>query len=42
MRPLTNGIPKPMINVKGKPMLHHQVDALKYAGVENIYISVGY
>lgn len=42
LRPLTNGIPKPMINVKGKPMLHHQIDALKYSGVENIYISVGY
>ena len=42
LRPLTNNIPKPMINVNGKPMLHHQIDALKNAGVENVYISVSY
>lgn len=42
LRPLTNNIPKPMIDVNGKPMLHHQIEALRYAGVKDIYISVSY
>ena len=42
LRPLTNNIPKPMIDVNGKPMLHHQIESLRFAGVKEIYISVAY
>lgn len=42
LRPLTSSIPKPLVDVRGKPMLRHQIDALKNAGVVDIYVSVGY
>ena len=42
MRALTNELPKPMIEVRGKPILHHIVDGLKAAGVTEILIVVGY
>src|ERR1043165_2287841 len=42
MRELTNDLPKPMIAVRGKPILRHIVDGLKAAGVTHFLIIVGY
>jgi dTDP-glucose pyrophosphorylase len=42
MRELTNDIPKPMIEVRGKPVLQHIVQGLRDAGVRRFLIIVGY
>jgi len=42
MRELTNEIPKPMIEVRGKPVLQHIVEGLRDAGVRRFIIIVGY
>ena len=42
MRELTNELPKPMISVRGKPILLHIVEGLRAAGVSHIQIVVGW
>src|SRR5690349_16129587 len=42
MRELTNDLPKPMIPVRGKPILQYIVEGLRDAGVEEFLIVVGY
>ena len=42
MRELTNDLPKPMIAVRGQPILRHIVDGLKASGVTHFQIIVGY
>ena len=42
MRELTADLPKPMIKVRGKPVLLHIVEGLHAAGVKNFLIIVGY
>ena len=42
MRELTADFPKPMINVRGKPVLQHIVEGLRDAGVRRFEIIVGY
>jgi dTDP-glucose pyrophosphorylase len=42
MRELTAEIPKPMIEVRGKPVLQHIVEGLRDAGVREFLIIVGY
>lgn len=42
MRDLTNELPKPMIAVRGKPILQHIIEGLRAAGVEEILIIVGW
>jgi UDP-N-acetylglucosamine diphosphorylase / glucose-1-phosphate thymidylyltransferase / UDP-N-acetylgalactosamine diphosphorylase / glucosamine-1-phosphate N-acetyltransferase / galactosamine-1-phosphate N-acetyltransferase len=42
MRDLTADIPKPMIKVRGKPILLHIVEGLQTAGIKNFLIIVGY
>jgi dTDP-glucose pyrophosphorylase len=42
MRELTDELPKPMIPVRGKPILLHIVEGLKAAGIERFLIVVGY
>jgi dTDP-glucose pyrophosphorylase len=42
MRELTNDLPKPMIAVRGKPVLQHIVEGLRDAGVRKLLIIVGY
>ncbi len=42
MRELTEDLPKPMIPVRGKPILQHIVEGLKEAGVTHFQIIVGY
>lgn len=42
MRDLTADLPKPMIEVRGKPVLQHIVEGLRGAGVREFLIIVGY
>jgi dTDP-glucose pyrophosphorylase len=42
MKELTNDLPKPMLEVRGKPILLHIVEGLKAAGVTDFCIVVGY
>jgi dTDP-glucose pyrophosphorylase len=42
MRELTVDLPKPMIQVRGKPVLQHIVEGLRDAGVKRFLIIVGY
>src|SRR5207245_3328412 len=42
MRELTVEIPKPMIEVRGKPVLQHIVEELRDAGIREYFIIVGY
>src|SRR3981189_3212674 len=42
MRGLTEGLPKPMLEVHGKPVLQHIVEGLGAAGLTNLLIVVGW
>src|SRR5256886_4886057 len=42
MRELTAELPKPMIKVRGKPILLHIVEGLQAAGIKKFLIIVGY
>jgi D-sedoheptulose 7-phosphate isomerase len=42
LRPLTESIPKSLIEVAGKPFLEHQLMALRQQGIEHVILSVGH
>jgi len=42
MRELTADVPKPMIEVRGKPVLQHIIEGLRDAGIREFLIIVGY
>ena len=42
MRELTADLPKPMIKVRGKPVLQHIVEGLRNAGIGDLFLVVGY
>lgn len=42
LRPLTENIPKPMVEVKGKPILEHTIDLLRSNGVIDLILALGY
>src|SRR5438477_9843229 len=42
MRELTAELPKPMIEVRGKPVLQHIVEGLRDAGIRDYLIVIGY
>jgi dTDP-glucose pyrophosphorylase len=42
MRELTTDLPKPMIEVRGKPVLQHIIEGLRDAGVQRFLVIVGY
>jgi len=42
MKDLTNDLPKPMLEVHGKPILQHIVEGLRAAGIQRVLIVVGY
>ena len=42
MRELTNDLPKPMLVVQGRPVLQHIVEGLRFAGVRELLLIVGW
>jgi NDP-sugar pyrophosphorylase family protein len=42
MRPITETIPKSMIEVNGKPFIHHQLLLLQKKGISEVIFCVGY
>lgn len=42
LRPITELIPKPMIEINGKPFLEYQINQIRDSGIENIVLCVGY
>ncbi|MDA8390653.1 MAG: nucleotidyltransferase family protein [Gammaproteobacteria bacterium] len=42
MRPLTDHIPKPLVAVRGKPLIEYLVEALAAAGTTEIVINIAY
>ena len=42
LRPITNTIPKPMIEFHGKPFLHYLLIMLKKQGIEEVLLLLGY
>ena len=42
LHPLTNNLPKCLVNAGEKPLIQHQIDALHSCGVEDIVLVIGY
>ena len=42
LRPLTNDIPKPLINIDNKPILSHVIKHLRTHGIKKFIIATGY
>jgi MurNAc alpha-1-phosphate uridylyltransferase len=42
MRPLTDRCPKPLLPVRGKPLIEHHVERLAQAGIERIVINLAW
>ncbi|TVR34430.1 MAG: phosphocholine cytidylyltransferase family protein [Balneolaceae bacterium] len=42
LKPFTNNIPKCMVELNGKPLIAHTVDALESNGFENLIVVTGY
>jgi len=42
MRPLTDSLPKPLLTVRGKPLLCYPLQALALAGVRGVVINTGW
>ena len=42
MYPLTETIPKALLDVAGKPFIHHQLDLLQRSGISRVVLCVGY
>lgn len=42
LMPLTKNLPKPMLNIRNKPMIHHLINKIKKYQFKNFYISVNY
>ncbi len=42
LRPLTDSIPKPLVRIKGRPILSYLLDHVKKFGIENVVIAAGF
>ena len=42
LMPLTKNLPKPMVEVQGRPILYYIITNLKKAGIKEIHLAIGY
>ena len=42
LSPLTDNIPKPLLDLEGKPMIEYTIEMLRSFGIKKIYISINY
>ncbi|KAM0941377.1 putative nucleotidyltransferase [Dioscorea sansibarensis] len=42
LRPLTLSVPKPLVEFANKPMIQHQIEALKEVGVSEVVLAINY
>ncbi|HEV2301466.1 MAG TPA: nucleotidyltransferase family protein [Stellaceae bacterium] len=42
LRPLTESLPKPLVEIAGKTLLDHAIDRLELAGVEDVVVNLHY
>ncbi|SFF38878.1 Nucleotidyl transferase [Fontimonas thermophila] len=42
MRPLTDHTPKPLVEVRGRPLIEHHLDGLHRAGIERVVVNLGW
>lgn len=42
MRPLTDRVPKPLLSVRGKPLIEHHLERLARAGIDRIVINLAW
>jgi MurNAc alpha-1-phosphate uridylyltransferase len=42
MRPLTDGTPKPMVRLAGRPLIDHVLDRIEQAGIQSACVNVHY
>lgn len=42
MRPITDAIPKPLVQVAGRPLIDHMLDAIEASGVKRAVVNVHY
>jgi len=42
MRPLTDHVPKPLLEAGGKPLIAHQIERLRAAGIKKLVINVAW
>lgn len=42
LKPLTNYVPKPLLEINQKSLINHCIEELKRNGVNNIYVTYGY
>jgi N-acetyl-alpha-D-muramate 1-phosphate uridylyltransferase len=42
LRPVTDAIPKPLVEINGRPLLDHALDRLTAAGVESVVVNAHY
>ena len=42
LNPITNSIPKPLVDINGKPFLYYLIEQLKHFKINNITLLTGY
>ena len=42
IKSIANGLPKPLVDFQGKPMLEHVIERARQAGIDDVVIVVGY
>ena len=42
LSPLTDNMPKPMLKINNMPIIEYNINLLRYYGIKNVFISVGY
>src|ERR1700722_15848632 len=42
MRPVTDHTPKPLLEVRGKPLIHYHIERLAHAGIVEIVINLAW